>query len=179
MTTLDKCAECEGEIILLPCPFCGQAVTVRWNSMTGEHYISHTDRNGKCPQRPFYGRADQWNERVMENRLRSEIDAVRGVMASKNEQIERLCAQYRELAVRADKAMENARQAENEIAGLREELAATQAAGRAKTNRIEELLRTIELMRIEIIQWIEAGNAGVKVIREQRDEIERLHRSAR
>lgn len=102
------------------------------------------------------------------------LDALRSVLASKNDQIERLCVQYRELAVRADKAMEDARQSEKEIAGLREELAATQAAGSAKNERIETLLRTIETMRNEVIAWIDASNSSVKLIREQRDEIKRL-----
>lgn len=74
----NKCEKCanEGEIALLPCPFCNQPVTIRWNTMTGEHYISHVDLNNRCPQRPFYGNEAQWNERPAENSLRAENDAL-------------------------------------------------------------------------------------------------------
>lgn len=75
----NKCEKCanEGEIALLPCPFCNQPVTIRWNTMTGEHYISHVDLNNRCPQRPFYGNEAQWNERPAENSLRAENERLR------------------------------------------------------------------------------------------------------
>lgn len=73
----EKCEECEGEYALLPCPFCGRAVTTRFNAMTGKHYISHVELNNTCPQPPFYGEAALWNDRLTENRLRAELDACR------------------------------------------------------------------------------------------------------
>lgn len=65
----------------------------------------------------------------------------------------------------------------NEIAGLRRELAAAQAAQRASVARIDELLRDIEQLRGEVILWIEASYAGTKLINEQSAEIKRLRRA--
>lgn len=64
---------CDGEIALLPCPFCEQKVEMRWNAMTGEHFIHHVDWNSRCPQRPFYGNEALWNERPTENALRAKV----------------------------------------------------------------------------------------------------------
>jgi hypothetical protein len=61
---------------LKPCGFCGEPVEIRYNAMTGEHYISHEDWNSSCPQRPFYGGAEQWNTRYTENVLRTVLKAV-------------------------------------------------------------------------------------------------------
>ena len=52
-----KCDACNQVENLKPCGFCGQPVVIRYNTMTGEHYISHEDWNSSCPQRPFYGGA--------------------------------------------------------------------------------------------------------------------------
>jgi hypothetical protein len=51
---------------LKPCPFCNQAVVWRFNSMTGEKYVTHADWNSNCKLRPFYGTADEWNTRAPE-----------------------------------------------------------------------------------------------------------------
>jgi len=72
----EKCEECEGEYALLPCPFCGRAVTTRFNAMTGKHYISHEDWNSSCPQRSFYGSAEQWNTRHAEDALRAALNDI-------------------------------------------------------------------------------------------------------
>ena len=100
----EKCEECEGEYALLPCPFCGRAVTTRFNAMTGKHYISHVELNNTCPQPPFYGEAALWNDRLTENRLRAELDACRIIHKSKNEQISLLIAQVWDVSRRADRA---------------------------------------------------------------------------
>lgn len=68
-----KCDACNRVENLKPCGFCGQPVIIRYNTMTGEHYISHEDWNSRCPQRPFYGGAEQWNNRHTEDVLRAEI----------------------------------------------------------------------------------------------------------
>lgn len=67
-----KCDACNQVENLKPCGFCGQPVVIRYNTMTGEHYISHEDWNSSCPQRPFYGNEALWNERPVENTLRTE-----------------------------------------------------------------------------------------------------------
>lgn len=112
----EKCEECEGEYALLPCPFCGRAVTTRFNAMTGKHYISHVELNNTCPQPPFYGEAALWNDRLTENRLRAELDACRIIHKSKNEQISLLIAQVRDVSRRADIIQQSA-----EIATLKAE----------------------------------------------------------
>ncbi len=68
-----KCDACNRVQNLKPCGFCGQPVVIRYNTMTGEHYISHEDWNSKCPQKPFYGSAEQWNARHTEDMLLAEI----------------------------------------------------------------------------------------------------------
>lgn len=68
-----KCDACNRIEALAPCGFCNQPVTIRYNTMTGVHYITHEDLNSRCPQRPFYGSAEQWNHRVTEDALRAEI----------------------------------------------------------------------------------------------------------
>jgi hypothetical protein len=50
-----KCDACNLVETLSPCGFCNQPVVMRYNTMTGKHYISHEDLNSRCPQRPFYG----------------------------------------------------------------------------------------------------------------------------
>lgn len=84
MTDDPKCDACNQVENLKPCGFCGQPVVIRYNTMTGEHYISHEDWNSRCPQRPFYGGAEQWNTRFAEDtlraenaRLRNELDEIR------------------------------------------------------------------------------------------------------
>lgn len=75
-----KCYACNLVENLKPCCFCGQAVVIRCNIMTGEHYISHEDWNSKCPQRSFYGSAEQWNTRYIENVLRTALASVEWIL---------------------------------------------------------------------------------------------------
>lgn len=125
----NKCETCanEGEIALLPCPFCNQPVTIRWNTMTGEHYISHVDWNSTCPMRPFCGNEAQWNERLTENHLRAELDACRFVHKGKNEQVDLLIRQVRQVSQRADEAFIERDKARRDAETLREQLADNRA----------------------------------------------------
>lgn len=84
MTDDPKCDACNLLESLKPCGFCGQPVVIRYKKNTGVHYISHEDWNSWCPQRPFYGSAEQWNTRFAEDtlraenaRLRNELDEIR------------------------------------------------------------------------------------------------------
>ena len=71
-----KCDACNQVENLKPCGFCGQPVVIRYNTMTGEHYISHEDWNSSCPQRSFYGSAEQWNARHAEDALRAALNDI-------------------------------------------------------------------------------------------------------
>lgn len=71
-----KCDACNQVENLKPCGFCGQPVVIRYNTMTGEHYISHEDWNSSCPQRSFYGSAEQWNTRHAEDALRAALNDI-------------------------------------------------------------------------------------------------------
>ncbi len=73
MTYYPKCDACNRVENPKPCGFCGQPVVIRYNTITGEYYISHEDWNSRCPQRPFYGSVEQWNARYTEDALRAEI----------------------------------------------------------------------------------------------------------
>lgn len=146
---LYECKEdaCEGDITLLPCPFCGGAVEIRWNEITGEHFIAHVDYAiNHCEQRAFYGNAALWNDRVVENRLRAELDACRAVHRSKNQQIEMLIRQVREYAVIADRAVEAARGSEK----LRAEVGKWMRANNAATDLIIEQQAEIEGLKARI-----------------------------
>ncbi len=75
-----KCDACNLVETLSPCGFCNQPVVIRYNTMTGVHYISHEDWNSRCPQRPFYGSAEQWNVRAREDALRAENERLHDII---------------------------------------------------------------------------------------------------
>lgn len=68
-----KCDACNRVENLKPCAYCGEPVTIRYNMMTDEHYISHDDLDSRCSQRPFFGSAEKWNASQTEDMLRGEI----------------------------------------------------------------------------------------------------------
>lgn len=80
MTDDPKCDACNLFESLKPCGFCGQPVVIRYKKNTGVHYISHEDWNSWCPQRPFYGSAEQWNTRFAEDTLRAENARLRAAL---------------------------------------------------------------------------------------------------
>ena len=75
-----KCDACNLIETLSPCSFCNQPVVMRYNTMTGEHYISHEDWNSRCPQRPFYGARAKWNSRPIEDALRAENERLHDII---------------------------------------------------------------------------------------------------
>lgn len=90
MTDDPKCDACNLIENLKPCGFCGQPVVIRYNKNTGVHYISHEDWNSGCPQRPFYGSAEQWNTRFAEDTLRAENERLRLQVITLENKIESL-----------------------------------------------------------------------------------------